>query len=120
MFDFVYKHKRALQFVLALIVLPPFAFFGVESYMHDNEATTSVASVNGQAINQLEFNVALREQIDRIQQMSGGKANAALLDSPETRYGVADLLVNQKVLLQKASREKLVAPDALVRSTLEQ
>src|ERR1041385_2975892 len=28
MFDFVSKHKRLLQFVLALMIVPPFAFWG--------------------------------------------------------------------------------------------
>src|SRR5258708_17123709 len=30
MFDFVTKHKRLLQFVLALMIVPPFAFWGIQ------------------------------------------------------------------------------------------
>ena len=32
MFEFVGKHKRLLQLLLMLILIPPFAFFGIQSF----------------------------------------------------------------------------------------
>ena len=42
MFDFVYRHKRALQLILALIIIPPFALFGVDSYLRERSGTATV------------------------------------------------------------------------------
>ena len=99
MFDFIYRHKRALQLVLALLIIPPFLFFGVDSYLRGGESTATIASVNGRAINQQEFNVALREQQEMMQQMTGGKIDAAMLDNPEIRFSVAEALANRQLLL---------------------
>src|SRR5688572_19700703 len=120
MFDFVYRHKRVLQLVLALIIIPPFAFFGVDSYLRGGDATAPIASVNGQIIGQQEFNIALRERQDMLQNMGGGKVDPALLDNPEMRLSVAEALVNQKLLQQQASRSRLVATDQQLQSLLGQ
>lgn len=120
MFDFVYRHKRVLQLVLALVIIPPFAFFGVDSYLRGGDATAPIASVNGQAIGQQEFNIALRERQDMLQNMGGGKVDPALLDNPEMRFSVAEALVNQKLLMQQASRSRLVATDQQLQSLLGQ
>jgi peptidyl-prolyl cis-trans isomerase D len=120
MFDFVYRHKRALQLILALLIIPPFAFFGVDSYLRDGSTTAPVGTVNGHSIGQQEFNIALRERQEMLQQMSGGKVDAALLDNPEMRFSVAESLANQQVLLQHASRNRMVATDEQLRILLGQ
>ncbi len=120
MFNFVYRHKRALQFILALVVIPPFAFFGVDSYLRGGESSTSIASVNGQAVGQQEFNVALRERQEMMQNMAGGKMDPALLDNPEMRFAVAEALVNQQLLLQQANRTRLLVTDQQLQIILGQ
>ena len=120
MFDFVNKHKRALQLILALVIIPPFAFFGVDSYVRGGDAGATVATVNGQSIGQQEFNIALRERQEMLQNMGGGKVDPALLDNPEMRFSVAEALVNQQLLLQQASRARLVATDLQLQSLLGQ
>lgn len=120
MFDFVYRHKRALQLILALLIVPPFAFFGVDSYLRDGGSAAPVGTVNGQSISQQDFNVALRERQEMLQQMSGGKVDAALLDNPEMRFNVVESLANQHVLLQHASRNRIVVTDQQLQTLLGQ
>jgi peptidyl-prolyl cis-trans isomerase D len=120
MFDFVHRHRRMLQLMLALFIIPPFAFFGVDSYMRGGDATAPIATVNGQSIGQQEFNVSLRERQDMMQSMSGGKMDPAMLDNPEMRFAVAEALVSQKLLLQQGSRLGLVATDQQLQSVLGQ
>ncbi len=120
MFDFVYRHKRALQLVLALLIVPPFAFFGVDSYLRGDESATTIATVNGEKISQQEFNVALREQQDRLQQMMGGKMDPAMLDNPEMRFSVAEALASRQLLLQQAERSRMVTTDAQLQIILGQ
>jgi len=65
MFDFVSKHKRILQVVLFLTIIP-FAFFGLESYTRSLGGAQDVASVDGAAITQREFAEELRRQPARL------------------------------------------------------
>ena len=119
MFDWLHNNKRFAQVVLALITLP-FAFFGVDSYFKSSDASTPVASVGGQTITQLEFNMALRDRQEQLQSMSGGRIDPAMLDTPELRLNVVESLVNQRLLLQQASRANLAATDQQLRAMLEQ
>lgn len=122
MFDFVYKHKRMLQLILALIIIPPFVLVipGVDTFLGRGDATGPVAKVNGEAVGQQEFNVALRERQEALQQMAGGKVDPAMLDNSELRFAVAEGLVAQKLLLQQASRLRLTATDQQLQSLLGQ
>ncbi len=119
MFDWLHNNKRFAQVVLALITLP-FVFFGVDSYFKSSDASTPVASVGGQTITQLEFNMALRDRQEQLQSMSGGRIDPAMLDTPELRLNVVESLVNQRLLLQQASRANLAATDQQLRAMLEQ
>lgn len=102
MFELIYKHKRLVQVVLAIIFLP-FAFFGVDSYFRSTDASVGVATVAGYRISQGEFNRALRERQEAIQRMAGGRADPALLDSAELRFNVLEALIRQRLLLQRAA-----------------
>lgn len=122
MFDFISRHRRLLYWILALLIIPPFVMVipGVDTFVRSGDGTGPVASVNGQVVGQQEFNVALREQQDRLQQMAGGKVDPALLDNPEMRFSVAEGLVHQKLLLQQALRSRLVTSDQQLQSLLSQ
>jgi len=89
MFDFVAKHKRILQVVLVLTIVP-FAFFGLESYTRSIGGAQDVASVDGSAITQREFADEVRRQQDRLREMLGRGERP-----PEefTRAEVADILI---------------------------
>ncbi|TMG90048.1 MAG: peptidylprolyl isomerase, partial [Betaproteobacteria bacterium] len=71
MFDFVSKHKRLLQFVLALMIVPPFAFWGIQWTQRERAGVGEVASVGGQKITEQEFGEALRQQQERLRGMLG-------------------------------------------------
>ncbi|MBM3341323.1 MAG: peptidylprolyl isomerase [Betaproteobacteria bacterium] len=120
MFDFIDRNKRVLQLILALLIIPPFAFFGVDTYLRGGDSSPPVASVNGLHIAQHEFNLELRERQEVLQNMAGGKADAAMLDNPEVRLSVAESLVNRTLLLQHASRARLTVPDQQLQTILSQ
>src|SRR4051794_752254 len=113
MFDFVQRHKRLIQIVLAVIFLP-FAFFGVDSYFRDRASGQTVAKVGGYEISEQEFEAALRERQDQLRNMSGGRMDPAMLDSPELRFSVLDTLVRQRLLIGHAIRTGMtVTPEQL-------
>lgn len=111
MYDFLDKHKRAVQVVLAMVMLP-FAFFGVDWYFRGGAADQPVATVAGEKITRQEFEQALRDQGERLRQTMGRSFDPAMLDNPEVRYAVVENLVNQRLLAAEASRERFRVPDA--------
>jgi peptidyl-prolyl cis-trans isomerase D len=111
MFDFIYRRKRVVQFILALITLP-FAFFGVNYYFRSASGGQEVATVAGQEISQQEFAVSLREQQNRMRQMVGRNFDPAVFDDPEMRYAVLEQLINERLLQDQARRDRLRVSDA--------
>lgn len=113
MFDFVHKNRRIIQVVLAIVLLP-FAFFGVDSYFRDRASGQAVAKVGDFEISEQQFQQALRERQETLREMSGGRVDPSLLDSPELRMSVLDGLVRQQLLLTHAVKAGLtVTPDQL-------
>ncbi len=60
MFEFIHKHKRLLQIILAVLIVPPFEFFGIDFYFRGSDSADQVARVAGTRISQQEFGQALR------------------------------------------------------------
>ena len=110
MYAFLDKHKRVVQIVLALLMLP-FIFFGVDWYVGGAAGDDGVAKVGGQSITRREFDDALREQGDRLRQTMGRNFDPAMLDNAEVRYAVVENLVNQRLLADEASRERFRVSD---------
>jgi hypothetical protein len=70
MFELIQKRKRIAQVVLVLLIIP-FAFFGLEQYSSSVGGRSDVATVNGSSITQEEFDEALRSQRERLRAAFG-------------------------------------------------
>lgn len=117
MYDIVYKHKRAVQVVLALITLP-FAFFGVDYYFRGADNAPEIARVGDVKVTQVEFSEAMREQTARLRQQFGANFDPAMLDNPEIRFGILDQLINQKLLQNKARKDALRVNDVQLQEVI--
>src|SRR6266576_2603130 len=117
MFDFVTKHKRLLQFVLALMIVPPFAFWGIQWTQRETAGAGEVASVGGQKITEQEFSEALRQQQDRVRGMLGRNFDPAMFDSPALRLELLEGMVSQRLMMQHASRNHLTVSDEMLVET---
>jgi peptidyl-prolyl cis-trans isomerase D len=117
MYDFIEKHKRAVQIVLAMIMLP-FMLVGVDFYFRGGGSNEAVATVGGEKVTREQFDQALREQGDRLRQSMGRSFDAAMLDNPDVRYAVVENLVNQRLLAAEASRERFRVSDARVAEVI--
>lgn len=117
MFDAVRNNKRIVQVFLGLIVLP-FAFWGVESYINNAGNSDQVASVGDSKISRQQYQQAWQEQQDRLRTAMGPAYNPALMDSPEARLAVVNSLVNQRILLLEAGKQRLVASNELLRDVI--
>ena len=118
MFDFVSKHKRLLQLILGLMIVPPFAFWGIQWTQRVGGAG-EVAEVAGQKIGEQEFSEALSQQQDRLRGMLGKNFDPAMFDSPAMRREVLDGMISQRLLTQYAARNYLtVSDETLVETTM--
>lgn len=117
MFDAVRNNKKIVQIFLALITLP-FAFFGVESYVRSVGTGDDVAKIGDAKITQQQFQQALHEQQEKLRAQTGGQFDPKLLDNPEARSAILDDLINQRLLLQEASKKGLFVSDDAIRRTI--
>jgi peptidyl-prolyl cis-trans isomerase D len=112
MFDSVRNNKKVVQIILALIILP-FAFWGVDSYIRNTGDGGDVASVGGSKISVGEFQQSLREQQDKLRPALGGR-DPAMLDSPELRRAVLDSLIERRLLGIHATKAHLTVSDEML------
>jgi peptidyl-prolyl cis-trans isomerase D len=118
MFDFVAKHKRLLQIVLGLMIIPPFAFWGIQWTQRDFAGSGDVAAVGGQKITDQEFSDALRQQQDRMRQLLGRNFDAAMMDSPAMRSELLEGMISQRLLTQYAVRGNVGVGDDQLRDAI--
>ena len=117
MFDIIHKRKRLAQIVLVVLVIP-FAFFGLESYTRLSGGRDDVATVNGSPITQAEFAEELRRQQDRLRAAFGPNLDVAALDTTESRLALLDSLVSQRLIADAALRGGLSVSDEQLRATI--
>ena len=117
MFDLVSKHKTVAQVILFLLTIP-FLFFGVDYYFRGGAGEGTVATVGGDKITQADFAESMREQGDQMRRSMGKNFDPAMFDSPEVRFALLDMLVNQRLLTGKARAEKFRVSDAQLQQVI--
>lgn len=105
MFDFVHKHKRVVQLILGLLIIP-FAIWGLESYTRLS-GRDSVATVNGMEISKREFDEQLAAQLERVRQAFGAQVDPSALDTPDARRALLEGLISQRLVMSEAARRHM-------------
>ncbi len=118
MFDFIRSHQRLMQFLLLLLIVPSFVFFGIQGYDRMSQSQQSIAKVAGQSITQSDLDTAQREQLDRMRRTYGANVDAAMFDTPEARAQTLDGLISQRVLVWQAQKESLSASVRQLQDTI--
>ena len=116
-FDAVRNNKRVVQVFLALITLP-FAFWGVDSYVRNSGAGSDLASVGDSKITRPQFDQAWRVQQDRMRQVLGANFRPESMNTPEAKLAVLNSLVDQRLLLIEAAKDRLAVGDDLLREVI--
>ncbi|TMM46791.1 SurA N-terminal domain-containing protein [Colwellia ponticola] len=108
------------KIILGLIILT-FAVAGVGSY--SNSVDTSVATVNGEAISQQDFNKAYQAQRSRMAQQFGDMFDTLSNDEnymANFRQGVLDNLINEKLIDQNSEALAIRVSDLRLKETIRQ
>jgi peptidyl-prolyl cis-trans isomerase D len=110
MFDFVRKHTRLMQFMLLVLIVPAFVFFGVEGYRGMGSSGETVAKVAGRAVTQGEWDSAHRNMAERLRSQQPD-IDVSLLDSPEMKRQSLESLVRERVMLVASEELHLTTTD---------
>ena len=110
MFDFFRKHTWLLQIVLGFVVLA-FVSGGIyEGYGSFTRDDSSVAKVDGRKITRNEWDLAQREQIERVRRQMPN-VDPKVFDTPEMRRQSLDGVVRERVMLAAADKLHLTTTD---------
>ncbi len=118
MFDLIRNNQRILQFLLLLLILPAFVFFGLSGYEGMLSPDKGVARVDGKPISSQEFDQAQRRQLEQMRQMLGDQIDAKLLDSPESRTRILESLIAQRALAGEAAQRQIAVSDDQMRKAI--
>jgi peptidyl-prolyl cis-trans isomerase D len=111
MFDLIRRYIKPLQFILFLFIFPSFIFFGIEGYSRfGGNDTRTVATVAGHSITQGEWDIAMREQLERAQRQMPG-LDPKMFETPEMKRLSLEALVRERLLLAAADKLHLVTTD---------
>lgn len=109
MFEFIRTHMRLMQFLLLLLIIPSFVFFGVSGYNLEGGGA-DVAVVDGRPITQVELDEAHRVQIERLRQQMPN-LDAKFFDTPELKVETLEGMVRERVIEAAALKQHLATPD---------
>lgn len=118
MFSFVANHKRLLQILLMLVIVPPFALWGVDSYQSIGSSAGEVARVGDIKIIDNEFSAQVRAQQERLQQLLGRNYNPAIFDTREARNEILENMITQRLVTQHVVKSRMVVTDEALREMI--
>ncbi|MES2152163.1 MAG: SurA N-terminal domain-containing protein [Pseudomonadota bacterium] len=113
MFEFIRTHKRLMQLLLLLLILPSFVLVGVSSYKN-GDTGSAVANVDGLKVTQQDWDAALRKQIDSLRQRMGAQFDQKIMDTPEAKQAVLENLVAERALAAEIGHNHLTITDAML------
>jgi peptidyl-prolyl cis-trans isomerase D len=118
MFDFIRNHRRWMQLILLLLIVPSFFLVGVSGYSSFMNSEPEMAKVGSDTITQSQFDAARRDQLERARQQLGANFDPAQIDTPALRQGLLDQLISQRLLAAVAIDNRFSVSDETLRNTI--
>jgi peptidyl-prolyl cis-trans isomerase D len=118
MFEYIRKHQRLMQILLAIIIVPSFVLVGVSSYDNGGDKGAGVATVGGKTITQIEWDDAQRKQIDQARAQMGPQFDQKQFDTPEAKRAVLENLVAERTLQNAIADKHLAVSDVAIQKAI--
>lgn len=116
MFEVIRKKKRIAQGILLLLILP-FAFFGVEHYFSSGPSRLEVAKVGDAAVTVIELQRALEERTAQLRQQFGENFDVRIARDPAFVEMILRELIERRLIQAEAARARVVVtPETLQRA----
>ncbi|CAP42562.1 SurA N-terminal domain-containing protein [Bordetella petrii] len=118
MFELLRNHRRWMQFILLILIVPSFFLVGIQGYESFIRREPELATVAGQPITRSEFDMAHRNQLEQFRQRLGSQFDPALVDTPAMREQLLNQLIDQRLLAQVAIDNRFSVSDGTLRNTI--
>ena len=119
MFDFIRNHNKVIQILMFVFILPGFFLFGLEGFSSLGEKSETVAVVADKKIGKIEWDAAVKEEVDRLRQ-NAPNIDSKIFDSAEFKYASLEQLVKRQVLAMAAQKLHLGVSDQRLAAELLQ
>jgi peptidyl-prolyl cis-trans isomerase D len=114
MFEFIRTHKKWMQVLLALLIIPSFVLVGVSSYSGRGAGDTEVAVVGGQKITQQQWEEAQRQQMDSARARMGERFDPKVFETAETKQAILENLVSERAIDTELRSSHLTVSDEVL------
>ena len=104
------RSSKPLKYSIITLISIPFVLVGIGSYFSGG-TVSPVAEVNGQAIDQYQWDRAYQEQRQQLASMFGGQLPEALANESQLRQQALEQLIVQQVLESEVVDQKFVVGD---------
>ena len=118
MFEFIRTHRRWMQLILLLLIVPSFVFVGAQGYDTFVSNEPEVAVVGETPITASEFERVRLNQLDQMRQNMGAQFDVAMADTPQTRQRLLNDLINQRLMETVARDNRFSVSDETLRNTI--
>jgi len=118
MFEFIRTHKRWMQVLLALLIIPSFVVVGVSSYSNGGGGGEEVAKVGNQKVTQQEWEEAQRQQMERYRGMMGDQFDPKLFETAEAKRAILENLVAERALQVEMAKSHMTVGDAALQKSI--
>ena len=118
MFEFVRNHKKWMQILLALLIVPSFVLDGVSSYGNGDAGGGEVANVGGKKITQAEFDEAQRRYIDNARNQMGDRFDAKEFETPEVKKMILEKLIENAAIDTEIRDSHMTVGDAALQKNI--
>lgn len=118
MFEYIRTHQRLMMFILTVLIIPPFALFGIDGYIRMADNDNVIAKVEGIKITQPMFEAEQRQSFERLRRNMGESFNPAQFDTPEVRQQILDGLVRRLLLERSLAQDYVNVSDDRLRETI--
>jgi peptidyl-prolyl cis-trans isomerase D len=114
MFEFIRTHKKWMQVLLALLIIPSFVLVGVSSYSGKGAGAVEVASVGGRGITQQEWEEAQRQQVDNARARMGDRFDPKQFETPEAKQALLENLISERAVDTELQKGHLTVSDEVL------
>lgn len=116
MFEVIRRKRRIAQGILLLLILP-FAFFGIERYFSGGPSHQEAAKVGDAVVTTAELRQAVEERTAQLRQRFGENFDARIVRDPAFVERVLRELIERRLVQAEAARlGVVVTPEALQRA----
>ncbi|MDQ6988319.1 MAG: SurA N-terminal domain-containing protein [Mariprofundaceae bacterium] len=119
MLESMRKHAKGwLSKVILGAIILAFSLWGVEGYFSGNQIET-VAEIDGEIINNVDFEVTYNRQLSNYSNMLGEQFNKELAAQLGVKDETIQTMINRRLMLIEAQHLGLVVPDTAVIGTVQ-